>query len=262
MLEHLKGLPKLKSVLLNKTAVTEKGLATLGEINTIENLDLRGCGTNNEGIAHLAGLTKLRGLRLSTRQAEDTSDLSSPTSTVNDDGLDVLGQLTNLQVLALDNLIVSEAGLAKLKNLRQLKELYLAGTPITDSALPIIAEFPELRTLRIAETRIGDAGLAHLEKLPQLEDLDISRCQFITDAGLAHVGKLTPLKKLNLWRVSGVTDDGVAKLAGLANLEWLNLDNILFTDAGVKHLQPLSNVTFCIWVPRKSPTRACPIWNR
>jgi hypothetical protein len=86
------------------------------------------CGTTNEGVAHLAGLSKLRGLRLSTRQAEDTADLDSPTSLVNDDAMDAIGQLTNLQVLALDNLVVSEAGLAKLKNLQQLKELYLAGT--------------------------------------------------------------------------------------------------------------------------------------
>ncbi|MCA9267171.1 MAG: hypothetical protein KDA41_01810, partial [Planctomycetales bacterium] len=127
-LAHLAGLPQLRSVLLNKTAVTDQGLATLGQIETLENLDLRGCATTNDGVAHLAGLAKLRGLRLSTRQAEDTSDLSGATSYVDDGAMASIGQLTNLEVLALDNLFVTEIGLAELASLTKLKELYLAGT--------------------------------------------------------------------------------------------------------------------------------------
>ena len=46
-LEHLAGLPLIKSVLLNKTAVTDTGLETLGKIDTLQNIDLRGCATAN-----------------------------------------------------------------------------------------------------------------------------------------------------------------------------------------------------------------------
>lgn len=244
-LEHLAGLPRLRSVLLNKMAVTDAGLAMLGKIETLENIDLRGCATTNEGVSHLAGLPKLRGLKLSTRQAEDTSDLSSATSSVDDRAMASIGKLTNLEVLALDNLFVTEDGLADLKDLKNLEELFLAGTSIGDEALPVIVEqFPELKILRIAETRISDDGLVHLPKLRRLEELDISRCQLITDAGMVHVGKIPMLNDLNVWRVSSLTDAGVAHLAGLAHMQHLNLDNILLSDAGLVHLNDLKALTW------------------
>jgi len=243
-LEHLQGLPHLRSVLLNKTPIGEAGLKTLGEIETLENIDLRGCATTNEGVAHLAGLSKLRGLRLSSRQAEDTSDLSGATSYVDDGAMASIGKLTNLEVLALDNLLVTEAGLAELADLKNLEELYLAGTPIGDEALALLDQFPKLRILRIAETNVSDDGLAHLVKLPNLKQLDISRCVSVTDAGMEHVGKLTQLTRLNLWRISGLTDAGVAHLAGLREMQWLNLDNILLTDAGLVHLKDMNQLTF------------------
>ncbi|GAG03346.1 unnamed protein product, partial [marine sediment metagenome] len=42
-LSHLAGLKRVRSVLLNDTAITDAGLPALGKIATLRNLDLRGC---------------------------------------------------------------------------------------------------------------------------------------------------------------------------------------------------------------------------
>ena len=47
-LAGLSGLPRLKSLLLNDTAITDAGLTTVGSLKSIRNLDLRGCKIGNE----------------------------------------------------------------------------------------------------------------------------------------------------------------------------------------------------------------------
>ena len=59
-MKHLAGLPKLRAVLLNDTAISDAGLAAIGAVATLENLDLRGCAVSNAGLEHLKGLGRLR----------------------------------------------------------------------------------------------------------------------------------------------------------------------------------------------------------
>ncbi|MGB0762108.1 MAG: hypothetical protein ACPGPS_21345, partial [Rubripirellula sp.] len=53
-------LPKLRAVRLGGTAVTDEGLGTVGQISSLEDLDLRDCGISDDGLAKLAGLDKLK----------------------------------------------------------------------------------------------------------------------------------------------------------------------------------------------------------
>ncbi|MEO2022421.1 MAG: hypothetical protein ABGX05_11425, partial [Pirellulaceae bacterium] len=118
-LQHLLGLQRLGSVLLNETSITDDGLTTLGKISTLRNLDLRGCQVSNDGIEHLGDLTGLRALRLSG---------ASGATTVDDAGMATVAKMTSLKALFLDFLWVSEDGLALLQDSKQLEELYLAKT--------------------------------------------------------------------------------------------------------------------------------------
>jgi Leucine-rich repeat (LRR) protein len=233
-LKPLLGLRRVRSVLLNETPITDNGLATIGRLLTLTNVDLRGCKVSNAGIAHLAGLSRLRGLKLTGKDGA---------ATVDDDGLDAIAKLTSLKALALDHLWVSEEGLAKLKGLERLEELYLAQTVVGDEALALFTQFPRLRKLRISQTQITSKGLSHLSKLDQLEDLDLSENGQLDDEGMAPLAGLKQLKRLNLWRVP-ITDAGVAHLKGLTNLQWLNLDNTQLSDAGLEYLREMKQLTF------------------
>lgn len=235
---HLAGLPAVRSLLLNDTDVTDAGMQAIGKLETLTNLDLRGCAITNQGVSSLAGLSNLKALRFSGKSGKtDITDESMPS----------IGKLTKLKVLALDFLkfAAGAEGLSHLNQLTQLQELYAANTLINDDSLEVIARsFPTLKKLRAAASQVSDDGLAQIAKMSQLEELDVSENSQITDEGLVHLASMKQLKKLNLWRVQ-ITDAGVEQLAGLTNLEWLNLDNVAYlSDAGLVHLKGMQNLKF------------------
>ncbi|MEZ6121914.1 MAG: hypothetical protein R3C49_01920 [Planctomycetaceae bacterium] len=245
VLAHVKVLKHVSSLLLNDMNLSvpdapdgQKPVSGLdhltGWTSPITNLDLRGCPIGNDALAAISGLKTLKALRFSG---------ASGATTVDDGGMVHLSGLTNLKVLALDGLWVSEIGLESLKLVKSLEELYLKSTTISDDGLKLLADFPALQKLRLAFNQISDDGLAHLSPLTQLTELDLSENALLTDAGLAHLSPLTSLKKLNLWRVA-VSDAGVAHLAPLVHLEWLNLDNTQLSDAGLPSLANMKQLTF------------------
>ena len=127
-LQWLSGLPKIRSVLLTERNIDDDGLAILGRLTTLQNLDLRDCPISNQGLAHLAGLKKLRGLKLSGKKG---------LTAVDDGGLAHLAELKNLKAFGCDYLWVSEEGLEHLKNCQRLEELYLAATLVGLSLIHI-----------------------------------------------------------------------------------------------------------------------------
>jgi len=234
-LPQLLRLPALKSVILSGTNITDAGLAALAGHKGIINLDLRDCRITNAGLAHLEAMPGLRALQLSGKNGA---------CTVDDDGMSRLIGLTNLKVLALDFLWISEQGLERLQPLANLEQLLLAQTLVGDEAVQLLPrQFPKLKKLRLARTQVTGGGLAPLSELPQLEDLDLSECSQVFDDGMEAVGALSTLKRLNLWRVQ-ITDAGVQKLTGLTQLEYLNLDNTQLTDASLSALSGMTRLTF------------------
>lgn len=233
-LEPLAGLRRVRSVLLNDTAVTDAGMVALGKVATLQNADLRGCGISNAGLAPLASLKNLKALRLSDPDGK---------STVDDEGMKHVAGMTNLKVLAVDFLWISVDGLKQLSGLKNLEELYLAKTLVDDEALAVLTQFPKLKKLRASQSQVSGAGLAELKNLPHLEDLDISECSLLADDDLAHLSGMSQLKKLNLWR-DAISDQGAAHLAGLTNLVWLNVDNTQISNAALEHFKAMTKLEF------------------
>ncbi len=64
-IKHLAKLPKLKRLRLVQTNITDDALAHLAGCPNLELLDIQDCkAVGDPGIAHLAGLTKMRSLRI------------------------------------------------------------------------------------------------------------------------------------------------------------------------------------------------------
>lgn len=233
-LEHLAGLRRVRSVLLNETGVTDAGMATVGKVATLQNVDLRGCTISNAGLEPLAALPELKALRLSGE---------SGATSVDDDGMKHVAKMKNLKALLLDFLWISEVGLEQLTGLDKLEELYLAKTLVGDDALATMSQFPRLKKLRVSQCQFENDGLSHLAKVTTLEDLDLSENNQINDLGMPHLSGLKKLKRLNLWRTY-VGDPGVENLAGLTAMEWLNLDNSQISDACLENLSGMSKLKF------------------
>ena len=234
-MQHLRGLRRVQSVLMNDTAITDAGLEPIGKLDTLRNLDLRGCPVSNTGLVHLKGLKKLKALRLSGKSGATTVDV---------EGFNHISSLNGLKVLAADFLFGDMvAAISRLDGVTNLEELYLAGTAFDDEAAILLSRFSKLRQLRVSQTQISDQGLAHLAKLKSLTILDLSENSQISDTGLRHLAGMNQLQNLNLWRVN-IMDSGIAHLAGLTNLASLNLDNTQLSDFGLQHLARMTKLEF------------------
>ncbi len=84
---------------------------------------LLGPHVGDDDIRHLSGLTRIEILTLGVD------------SQVTDDGLDVIGGLTQLRLLDLSNTMVTDAGLEKLRGLRNLKRLMLPPMRVSPDAI-------------------------------------------------------------------------------------------------------------------------------
>jgi len=256
-MHHLKSLPlrklKLAKGIENRTVITDAGMAHVGAIRTLEQLETN--GLSDKSLGYVANLENLKVFRTGWR----------PWGRTTDEGFRQMGRLRNLELLALGGEI-SDAGIATLAPLTNLRELHLMGAPgLTDEGLARIASLGALETLDIpGGTRITIDGLRHLNALTNLKRLHIGEVQpgeavldfaaltqvedlsiqarrdrpGLTDADLASLARLRSLKKLQLCNHT-IGDAGLAHLAGLTSLSMLNLSGGYVTDNGLRHLAGL-----------------------
>jgi hypothetical protein len=127
-----------------------------------------------------------------------------------DTTLSLVGGLTRLERLFLDNTQVSDAGLAHLKGLTRLQLLSLDGTQVTDSGLVHVAGLTALQQLWLGDTRVTDAGLVPLRGLPNLQGLSLTNTP-VTNAGV--VGLQRALPGLLIRRPLPLPRDGILSTA-------------------------------------------------
>ncbi len=215
----LSGLPKLDTLLLDNTPVTDDGMAFLARVKDLQTLSLAGTPVTDNGLVHLTPRTGLWHLMLNK-------------TSVTDAGLVHLSGLTNLRTLWLQETRLTDDGLAHLSPLVNLEYLFLDNTGVGDAGL--IPLSVNLKRLGLGSTEVSDAGLVHLMALANLDYLSLDSTK-VTNAGLVHLSGLTSLQTLRLADTK-VTDDGLAHLSSLVNLEYLFLDNTEVGDAGLAHL--------------------------
>ena len=163
-----------------------------------------------------------------------------------DAGLEYLRPLRSLKGLELSDFSLTNRGLAVLKDLPALEYLSL-NTGVTDAGLQHVAQVSSLRWLNIVGGKMWGPGLAKLASLPHLERLCFWGGEGgnpITDRHLKHLEGVTQLKGLTLWGADGLTDAGLASLGRLKNLEGLYFVRSTpgFTPAGLAHLKTLKKL--------------------
>jgi internalin A len=192
---------QLQSVELAGAFVSDdvaKGLATA---NTITELTLDDGGLTDDGVKHLAALTKLQTLALdrnkkvrgttvpalvaaknlkyltvaecelgdlagwsALKSLSNLITLGLPQSGVTDAGLKEIGKITQLKTISLASCPITDAGLAQLKAMKSLESLNITDTKITDRAVPILSEMKRLQFLTLSEKQIGKPGVEALKK--------------------------------------------------------------------------------------------------
>jgi serine/threonine protein kinase len=169
----------------------------------LKRLDLHDSSVSDEFLAHLADLTSLEHLDLSSTLAATPSK-----PRITDAGLRHLAPMSRLRVLLLHGLPLTDAGLVHLQSLPRLERLQLGATRVgTGEGL---RGLKHLKWLRLDSTPITDEALRHVAALTELEQLYLDGTA-VSDMGLRHLTGLPKLRVLNLHGTK-VTADGVAAL--------------------------------------------------
>jgi hypothetical protein len=150
-----------------------------------------------------------------------------------------LSSFYRLEVLALRDPEVTDAGMAPLSRCRRLRQLFLDYSgrdederrSIGDDGLKHLVGLP-LEQLYLWDAQVTDVGVGTLCQ-PRLRVLALRRAP-ITDAGLEKLKSL-PLESLFL-DGTGVTDAGLKSLGGMSRLEVIDLSRTQITDAGLSVL--------------------------
>ena len=159
------------------------------------NVDLRGTGVGDDFVAGLLRLGSVAELLL--------NDLP-----ITDGVVDALCGLDELEVLELDGMRISDAGVRTLTGaLKRLEVLTLTDTSIGDAGLEELARLRRLWCLDLDRTAITDGGLRWLGSCRRLEWLLLNGTQ-VTDAGLELLTDLASLQRLEI-RETDVTLAGV-----------------------------------------------------
>jgi beta-lactamase regulating signal transducer with metallopeptidase domain/Leucine-rich repeat (LRR) protein len=230
---HIAHLTGLRSLALDRTDITEKGLKYITNLSSLEYLGVP-YRVTDKGMAHIAKLPSLK--RISFPEGGRG---------VTNAGLRHLAKLTSLEEVYLAGERMGDAGLAHLCDLPRLKYLAMHGNGFTDKGMVHVKDIPSLRILSFRESLPGitDAGLAHISDMPNLEILCLDGMKDITDDGLAHLTKMRSLRKLQIGS-SQVTDKGLAYLSQIKTLERIDLpqDQKGITDRGLTYLGTLPNL--------------------
>jgi internalin A len=133
----LEGWGNLRTLDLMKTRVSDRALEDVARNHPrLRSLNLDGTFITDRGLEHLEALPELEWLAVA-----DTA--------VTDRGLASAGQLRNLRLLSLSGTRVRGEGLAHLTNLKRLRTLAVKRTPVCDESLARLqAALPALRVER------------------------------------------------------------------------------------------------------------------
>jgi len=188
-MEVVGKLPHLTALKHRSTTVTDAGLESLAESNTLESLLAQDFAITNDSGPHLAKLSKLTSLEIFRCQGFGTGG-----------------------VLALAGLPLTRLSLRDLPD-------------VGDPALAVLAKLPRLKRLYLHElASVGDEGLRQLEAARGLEVLDIWSLPRMTDATVAIIAGLPHLKELSI-RETGVTEVSAGIIAAMPKLQSLIFKN-------------------------------------
>jgi Leucine-rich repeat (LRR) protein len=221
-LSPLRLMTDMRDLALSSSKLTTVDLALLRDMHRLELLDLHNIGvTDLHPIQHLSKIYRL----------------GVSGSPLGDAGLAPVGvkqSFPKLEILALANTRITDAGLKPLRNLPRLRDLDLEGTQITDAGTTTLGALPRLYSLNLARTPITDDGLIDLKNLTALRILTISSTR-VTDTGMLHLTNLSGLVGLYL-NSTRITDLGLEHLVKLPQIRSLDLSSTQVTDAGLEHI--------------------------
>jgi len=175
----------LKELNLYGTTVTDSCLATIAALPSLQKLRLRGTGVTGhaaESFVKMAALTELdlsetafvsNGLQWVGKMPKLRS-LNLWLTKVDDGGIDFLSEQKQLTLLNLDNVSgITDKSLEIIRQISNLELLHLGGTSITAEGLPKLYDLKNLKTLFVTRLMLQESDVQKLkDAMPWVSKLE------------------------------------------------------------------------------------------
>lgn len=180
------NLPRLRTLDLHETAISDAGMEVVGRLTSVEWLSLEGTRVGDRGVAQIARLSHLIQLDLGNTQVTDAC-------------VPMLVGLKSLRILDFEGTAISDLSLVHIGEMEELEDLWLSNTGVTDAGIANLERCGKLRLLYLEGTRVTDAGLESLRELNSLETLSLCDTD-VTDAGEDTIQQALPGLKIFRWK--------------------------------------------------------------
>lgn len=185
-MQAIRGNVRLHTLILNNTAVTDKGLELVKHFSKINQLDL--VGMNNITDAGIEAVANQKSLRI----------VHINNTHITDAGLAKLATIPNLESMGMSYSDVTGKGFVEfLKQQPQLQRVSCGGVGLTDKDIQSMPEMKDLVLLKIQNSSLTDACIPAIVKAcPNLVHLDIAGSA-VTTSGLAPLAALPKLRQID-----------------------------------------------------------------
>jgi hypothetical protein len=256
---HLADLESLKRLTLRGSTVPDDVAARLARCNALESLSISGSAFSDEGLRLVADLKHLRalsvyGAKISAAGLKHLMPCHLETLVLancpqlGDDSLEVIGQLSSLVSLAIEDIPLSDGGLKPLNQLGKLQSLVLwNNSHITGAGFASLTALHKLRFLTIKGENVSDDLFAHLHELEALENLTVG-CGTktvnakITDEGIKSIGSMPRLYVI-YFEGTAITREGLEPLAAQPELY-----TVILSTPGFPYYRNVPQIT---WHPNR-----------
>lgn len=210
------GIRSLKRLRLTETRITDAVLEKLADRGELQLLHLQKADAiTTEGLQYVGKITELKDLSLAGRNVDDSI-------------VTAVAGLPKLKKLRLRGTAITGDNFDAIAD-SPVEDLELAETDFSNTGMPAIARMPRLTKLNLWLTKVTDEGLVSLTDMQQLVSLNLDNMPGITDASIDVILTLPKLTFLHLGKTK-VTSAGVKRLSSLRELETLHVTNLGIPD--------------------------------
>lgn len=209
--EVTEGLEAVEKLELPGAKVTDKGIAVLSKFPRLTSVNITSTQVTNEGIKVFASMPLLEELALSGTKVTDV-------------GVASISDHPSLKSVRLANTAITDESLAMLDKMANLEVLDISYTPVTGAGFEKFRGNKKLRVLYAQHSGIQPGAFKFLKGAP-IEDLNVD-VTGTNDLAMLSIGTFKKLKNLKMEFCGGITDFGMAKLTGLKDLETLSVRNV------------------------------------
>lgn len=229
-LHLLTDFPNITRFYLERTEIHDNGMAALGKMRQLEELNLSFNHITDEGLLNISSLTNLTALDL------------SGCGSITDLGLEALKDMKKMRFLDLSIIKkITDSFTQNVMQMKSLKEIMVLNCPLlTDKALEDLSELSSITSLTIGSNKITKRGIEYLARLTNLTKLDVDTNK-LRDEDLRLLAPLKNLQSLCL-ASSRLTNAVFRYLGQFPFLSDVSIYSNGITDACLNEMTHCSNI--------------------